>query len=49
MRWAKHVACVVDRNGACRVLVEKPGGKIALGRLRYRWECDIKMELQNFE
>jgi len=27
MRWAGHVACMGDRRGAYRVLVEKPEGK----------------------
>jgi len=49
MRWAGHVARIVDKSGAYRVLVEKPEGKIALGRLRYRWECNIKMEIQEVE
>ena len=29
-----------------RVLVEKPEGKRSLGRLRHRWEDNIKMDLQ---
>jgi hypothetical protein len=28
------------------VLVEKPEGKRPLGRLRHRWEDNIKMDLQ---
>jgi hypothetical protein len=27
MRWAGHVACMGDRRGTCRVLVERPEGK----------------------
>jgi hypothetical protein len=30
----------------CRVLVGKPEGKRPLGRLRCRWEDNIKMDLQ---
>jgi hypothetical protein len=32
--------------GVYRVLVEKPEGKRPLGRLRRRWEDNIKMDLQ---
>jgi len=32
MRWAGHVACMEERRGACRILVEKPEGKRPLGR-----------------
>jgi len=49
MTWVGHVARIFDKSDAYRVLVEKPGGKVALGRLRYRWECNIKMELQKVE
>ena len=46
MRWAGHVACVEELRGACRVLVGKPEGKRPLGRLRRRWEDNIKMDLR---
>ena len=35
-----------DSRGVYRVLVEKPEGKRPLGRLRRRWEDNIKMDLQ---
>jgi len=35
-----------ERTGVYRVLVEKPEGKRLLGRLRRRWEDNIKMDLQ---
>jgi hypothetical protein len=35
-----------DRKAAYRILVEKPVGKGPLGRLRPRWEDNIKMDLQ---
>jgi len=41
MRWAGRVARIVDTDGAYRILVEKPGGKVALGRLRHRQERNI--------
>jgi len=46
MRWAGHVARKGEGRGVYRVLVEKPGGKRPLGRLRYRWEDNVKMDLQ---
>jgi len=35
-----------ERRGIYRVLVGKPEGKRPLGRPKYRWEDDIKMDLQ---
>ena len=35
-----------DRRGLYRVLLGKPEGKRPLGRPRYRWEDNIKMDLQ---
>jgi hypothetical protein len=35
-----------ERRGAYRVLVGKHEGKRPLGRPRYRWEDNIKMDLQ---
>jgi len=46
MRWAEHVARMGVGTGICRVLVGKPEGKRLLGRLRHRWEGNIKMDLQ---
>jgi len=37
---------MVVRGGVYRVLVGKPEGKRPLGRLRRRWEDNIKMDLQ---
>ena len=46
MKWVGHVAHMGGRRGACRVLVGKPEGKRPLGRPRYRWEDNIKMDHQ---
>ena len=46
MRRAGHVACKRETRGVYRVLVGKPEGKKPLGRLRRRWEDNIKMDLQ---
>ena len=45
MRWAGHVARMVEGRGVYSVLVGKPGGKRPLERPRRSWE-DIKMDLQ---
>ena len=46
MRWAGHVARMGEDSGVHRVLVGKPEGKRPLGRLRRRWEDNIKVDLQ---
>jgi len=46
MRWAENVARMGERRGVYRVLVGKPEKKKPLGRLRIRWEDNIKMDLQ---
>ena len=46
MRWTEHVARMEERRGIYRVLVGKPEGKRALGRLKRTWEDNIKMDLQ---
>jgi hypothetical protein len=46
MRWAGHVTRMGEERGVHRVLVGKPEGKRPLGRLRRRWEDNIKMDVQ---
>jgi len=46
MRWAGHVACMVERRGVYRALVGKPEGRRPRGRPRCRWEDNIRMEFQ---
>jgi len=46
MRWTGRVARMGERRGLYRALVGKPEGKRPLGRLRRRWEDNIKMDLQ---
>ena len=41
-----HVASVGEKRDLYRVLVEKPEGKIPLGRPRRGWEDNTKMDLQ---
>jgi hypothetical protein len=47
VRWAGHVARTW--KDAYRVLVGKPEGNRPLGRLRRRWDDNIKMDLQEVE
>jgi hypothetical protein len=49
MRWAGHVERMGEGRGVHRVLVGKPEGRRPLGRLRRRWEDNIKMDLQVVE
>ena len=41
-----HVARMGEWRGVYRILVRKPEGKRPLGRLKRRWEDNIKMDLQ---
>jgi hypothetical protein len=43
--WAGNIARMGERS-VYRVLVGKPEGKRPLGRPRFRWEDNIKMDLQ---
>jgi hypothetical protein len=45
MRWAGHVARMGEGRGVYRVLVGRPEGRKPLGRLRRRWEDNIKMDV----
>ena len=49
MRWAGHVAHLGEGRVVHRVLVGKHEGKRPLGRPRFRWEDNIKMDLQEVE
>jgi len=46
MRWAGHVARMVEERGLYRLLVGKPVGRRPLGRPRRRWVDNIRMDLQ---
>jgi len=46
MRWAGHEAHVWKRRGAYSVLVGRCEGKGPLGRLRCRWEDNMKVDVQ---
>ncbi|KAJ4429997.1 hypothetical protein ANN_22201 [Periplaneta americana] len=49
LRCAGHVARMGESRNAYRVLVGRPEGKRPLGRLRRRWEDNIKMDLKEVE
>jgi len=46
MRWAGHVAHMVEGRGAYRVLLGKPEKRRPLGKPRRRWEDNIRVDLQ---
>jgi len=46
MRWAGHVARMVEERGVYRVLLGKPEGRRPLGRPRRRCVDNIRMDLQ---
>jgi hypothetical protein len=46
MRWAGQVQRMRKERGVYRGLVGKSNGKRPLGRLRRRWEDNIRMDLQ---
>jgi hypothetical protein len=46
MRWVGHVAHMGEVRSVYRDLVGRPEGKRPLGRTRYRWEDNIKMDLR---
>jgi hypothetical protein len=46
LRWAGHVARVVEGRGVCRALVGKPEDKRPLERHRRKWEDNIKLDLR---
>jgi hypothetical protein len=46
MRWAGHVARMVEGRGVYRVLIGRPENKRPLGRPRRRWEDNIKLDLR---
>jgi hypothetical protein len=45
MRWAGHVARIVEKRNAYRILLGKPEGKKPLGRPRRRWMDNTELDL----
>jgi hypothetical protein len=48
MKWAGHVARMMETRNAYRILVGNPEGKRPLGRLRRRWVDNIKIDLKRY-
>jgi hypothetical protein len=46
MRFSGHLARRRDRRGAYRNLAGRPEGRRPFERPRRRWQCNIKMDLQ---
>ena len=46
LRWAGHVARVEKGRSAFKILPGKPTGKRPLGKLRLRWEDNIRIDLE---
>jgi hypothetical protein len=44
LRWAGHVARIEEGRSVLKILKGKPTGKRLLGRLRRRWEDNIRMD-----
>ena len=49
LRWAGHVARMEEGRSAFKILTGKPTGKRPLGRPRYRWEDNIRMDLEEID
>jgi hypothetical protein len=47
MRWAGHIARIVDRRVSYKGLVGRPEGKRPVGRPRGRLEDNVKMNVVN--
>jgi hypothetical protein len=46
IKWARHIACMGEKNNSCRILVGKPERERPVGRPKCRWEDNIKMDLR---
>jgi hypothetical protein len=46
MKLTGHVARMGEMRNAFKILVDKPEGKRPLGRTRYKWDYNIRMDLR---
>jgi hypothetical protein len=46
LRWAGHVARLEEGRSGFKIETGIPTGKRPLGRPRYRWEDNIRMDLK---
>ena len=49
IRWAGHIARMVEGRSAFKILIGKPTGKRPLGGSRRRWEDSIRMNLEEID
>ena len=49
LRWAGHLARMEECRSAFKILTGKPTGKRPLGKLRRRWEDNIRMDLEEID
>jgi hypothetical protein len=46
MRGAGHVECMAGMRNAYKILARKLEGKRLCGRLKHKWEYNIRLDLQ---
>ena len=46
MRWTSHTVRIKEGRSPFKILIGTPTGKRHLGRLRRRWEDNIRMDLK---
>ena len=46
VRWVVHLARMEEGKSAFKIVIDKPTGKIPLGRPRRRWEDNIRVDLK---
>jgi hypothetical protein len=47
LRWSGHIASIRVMRNAYKIMVGNSEGKRPLGRLRCRWEDNIRMDFKN--
>ena len=46
LRWVSHVTRIEEGRSTLKILNGKPTGKRPLGRPRFRWEDNIRIDLK---
>ena len=46
LKWSGHVVRMEEGRSVFKILIRKSTGKRPLGRLRHRWENNIRMDLK---
>ena len=47
LTWTRHVARMEEGRSSFKVLTDKLTGKRSLGRPRWRWEGNIRMDIRD--